>query len=41
MLVLILDLHSIIVSLHLQIFNQRPEISVDVILRLLWHQYQP
>jgi hypothetical protein len=35
-LVLIRDLHSIIVTQHLQIFNQRPEISVDVIPRLLW-----
>jgi hypothetical protein len=37
---LILDLHSIIVSQHLQMFKQRPEISVDVIPRLLWPRYQ-
>jgi hypothetical protein len=39
-LVLIPDLHSIIVPQHLQIFNQIPEISVDVIPRLLWPRYQ-
>jgi hypothetical protein len=31
MLVLILDLHSVVVPQLLQIFNQRPEIIVDVI----------
>jgi hypothetical protein len=36
MFVLIPDLHSIIVAQHLLIFNQRTEISVDVIPRLLW-----
>jgi hypothetical protein len=35
MLVLIPDLHSIIVSQLLQIFNQRPKLSVDIIPRLL------
>jgi uncharacterized membrane protein len=39
-LVLILDLHSIIVPQLLQIFNQMPEISVDVIPRLFWLRYQ-
>jgi hypothetical protein len=39
MLVLILDLHSIIVPQHHHIFNQRPEISVDVIPMLLWPWY--
>jgi hypothetical protein len=41
MLVLIPDLHSVVVPQLLQIFNQRPKISVDVILRLLWPRYQP
>jgi hypothetical protein len=36
MLVLIPDLHSVIGPQLLQIFNQRPKISVNVILRLLW-----
>jgi hypothetical protein len=40
MLVLIPDLHSIIVPQHLQILNQRPELSVDIIPRLLWPGYQ-
>jgi hypothetical protein len=35
-LVLVLDLHSVVVPKVLQIFNQRPKISVDVIPRLLW-----
>jgi hypothetical protein len=35
MLVLIPDLYSIIIPQHLQIFNERPKISVNVILRLL------
>jgi hypothetical protein len=39
-LVLIQDLHSIIVPQHLQIFNKKPKISVDVIPRLLWPRYQ-
>jgi hypothetical protein len=39
--VLIVDLHSIIISQHLQIFNQRPEISVDIIPRLLWPGINP
>jgi hypothetical protein len=38
--VLILDLHSITVPQHLQIFNQRFKISVDVITRLVWPGYQ-
>jgi hypothetical protein len=38
--VLIPHLHSMVVPQHNQIFNQRPEISVDVISRLLWPQYQ-
>jgi hypothetical protein len=37
--VLIPDLHSVVVPQLLQIFIQRPEISVDVILRLLWPRY--
>jgi hypothetical protein len=39
-LVLIPNLHSIFVPQFHQIFIQRPEISVDVIPRLLWPQYQ-
>jgi hypothetical protein len=39
-LVLIPGLHSMIVPQHLQIFNQRPKISVDVIPNLLWPWYQ-
>jgi hypothetical protein len=39
-LVLIRDLHSIFVPQHLRIFNQTPEISVDVIPTLLWPRYQ-
>jgi hypothetical protein len=35
MLVLILDLHYVVVPQLLQIFNHRPEISVDLIPRLL------
>jgi hypothetical protein len=38
--VLIPNLHSIVVPQLIQIFNQRLEISVDVIPRLLWPQYQ-
>jgi hypothetical protein len=38
-LMLIPDIHSMIVPYHLQIFNQWPKISVDVIPRLLWPQY--
>jgi hypothetical protein len=38
--VLIPDLHSVIVPQHLQIFNQRSKISVDVIPRLVWPGYQ-
>jgi hypothetical protein len=38
--VLILDLHFMIVPQHLQIFNQRAKISVDVIPRLLLLWYQ-
>jgi hypothetical protein len=40
MLVLTPDLHSIVVPQLLQIFNQMPEISIDVIPRLLWPWYQ-
>jgi hypothetical protein len=40
MLVLILDLDSVVVLKLLQIFNQRSKISVDVIPKLLWPQYQ-
>jgi hypothetical protein len=39
-LVLIPDLHSVVAPHLLQIFNQRPEISVDVIPRVLWPRYQ-
>jgi hypothetical protein len=39
-LVLIPDLHSIIVPQYLQIFNQRPKISIDAIPRLLCPRYQ-
>jgi hypothetical protein len=39
-LVLIPDLHSVVAPHLLQIFNQMPEISVDVIPRLLWPRYQ-
>jgi hypothetical protein len=35
-LVLIPNLHLMIVPQHLQIFNQMPEITVDVIPTLLW-----
>jgi hypothetical protein len=38
--VVLSHLHSIVVPQLLQIFNQRLEISVDVIPRLLWPQYQ-
>jgi hypothetical protein len=35
------DLHSIVVPQHLQIFDQRPKIILDVILRLLWPDIKP